>query len=517
MCKLKKSFLILLLFFFIFSSKIFFMGSVGFEAKSPGDFINKVTLSSWTYDAEINTDQFLEISHAFIDMMTEWAGNDFLWINNEIPRDNKVNYISRNYSFCEACERRRGKTFLEFDYLLNYIAKWILPGRCKVDFIGDIHGDFYTIKEILLDMQNNDFINENMIIAKDYRIVFLGDYIDRGGFSLKVFATAMLLAAKNPGKVFLLRGNHEDICVSYNTPSYGFKTEIENIERDDFKRTSILNNLTKAFEFLLAALLVGYSEDDKFKCQLSVHGCPDIRLDYRRFSAVSPNDQANGVWLKEVSRDDFFTKTEFKKLIFEYLKTISNEGIDDFSASLVFDQKDVIAYFNNVCPIIGFLWNDISFDGDFADNMIKSSGRGDGLIRIHYNFIKYFFNKMSDANIEFVGIIRGHEHYLPKYILQLEQGLPRIPYLFYTPAVGLMFFGNYSIWCKTLQCNWTNPVWSSNFAVHTLISGCIVGEFFINYNPTYLEMEYRGSDVWLFTPRECCREHQNSGRLDLDL
>ena len=38
---------------------------------------------------------------------------------------------------------------------------------------------------------------------------FLGDYTDRGDFNLQVLSSVLLLSAKNPGKVFLLRGNHE--------------------------------------------------------------------------------------------------------------------------------------------------------------------------------------------------------------------------------------------------------------------------------------------------------------------
>ena len=503
---IKKSFLILFFSFFIFSSKIFSMGFQDQRSKLHQDFIDDISLSSWVSNADIDRVTFLKISDAFIDMMTEWSGNDFLWINNEIPKDNKINYIFQDYRYCDACDRRIGKTFVKFDYLLNYIAKWILPKDHKPIFLGDIHGNFSTITEILKNFLENKFINKKMHLAPDRILVFLGDCIDRGKSSLKVFTTAMLLAVKNPGKVFLLKGNHEDICCSYGSNLYGFKTEVERIESDDLSMR-IVNNLAKAFEFLPAALLVGYVENCKFKCQFCAHAGPDIRINHRKFSAVLPNDQANGVWLKEISRDDFFSEAEFKKLISGYLKSNPSDGtheMEDFLASLVFDQKDVIAYFNNSCVVVGYLWNDIGFWGVPADNIMKSSGRGDGLIRVHYNFIKYFFGKMNNENAEVVGIIRGHEHSLPKYILQLEQGLSQIPYAFCTPAIGTMFRGKAFPSYKLLQYNAANCFSSNDFAVHTLISGCIGSCSEINYNPTFLEMSYLDNDQWLFIPHESC-------------
>jgi len=79
--------------------------------------------------------------------------------------------------------------------------------------LGDLHGCYSCLKAALLQV---DFFSKAQAHADDpaknppIYLVFLGDYIDRGRFSLSgTLRTVMQLFVKLPERVFPLRGNHE--------------------------------------------------------------------------------------------------------------------------------------------------------------------------------------------------------------------------------------------------------------------------------------------------------------------
>lgn len=70
--------------------------------------------------------------------------------------------------------------------------------------VGDLHGDLTALERILERTKPDGFF-EN----PDNKIVFLGDYVDRGKNSIGVLATLLELQSNHPDSVVLMRGNHE--------------------------------------------------------------------------------------------------------------------------------------------------------------------------------------------------------------------------------------------------------------------------------------------------------------------
>ncbi len=77
-------------------------------------------------------------------------------------------------------------------------------------FIGDLHGDVHSLLRTLWRLGALGFIDKNFkITKKNFYLIFLGDYVDRGRYGAEVFYTLMRLKCAKWGQVYLNRGNHE--------------------------------------------------------------------------------------------------------------------------------------------------------------------------------------------------------------------------------------------------------------------------------------------------------------------
>jgi serine/threonine protein phosphatase 1 len=70
--------------------------------------------------------------------------------------------------------------------------------------VGDIHGCHDLLTELLGRIAED-------ADGRQHRLVFIGDYIDRGADSAGVIRTLQRLQAERAGEVVCLKGNHEDL------------------------------------------------------------------------------------------------------------------------------------------------------------------------------------------------------------------------------------------------------------------------------------------------------------------
>ncbi len=84
--------------------------------------------------------------------------------------------------------------------------------RAGVKIFGSLHGQYLDLIRLFekygIPDTDPSYYKKSDIESLDY--LFLGNYVDRGNFSLEVICLLLALKVKFPLSIHLLRGGHED-------------------------------------------------------------------------------------------------------------------------------------------------------------------------------------------------------------------------------------------------------------------------------------------------------------------
>lgn len=172
--------------------------------------------------------------------------------------------------------------------------------------IGDIHGCYDELKQLIDDLKKDGYYDP----AAD-KLVFLGDYVDRGDKSREVVKYIREMQSNN-NNVIALKGNHEDMLVDYYNGmdwswlSNGYNSTIDSYNgnyEELFSDMRWMNNLPL------------YYEDDYF---IYVHAGIDTN---KKMIDQKPNVL---LW----TREDFILdeKKYDKRVIFGHTPTLLLDG-----------------------------------------------------------------------------------------------------------------------------------------------------------------------------------------------
>lgn len=165
-----------------------------------------------------------------------------------------------------------GKKFKENRIIMQ---KLDVENNSKVYIIGDIHSSLHSLFRIIKDFKENNIINDNFeLIDKNNYIIFLGDIIGRGAYSIECLWLILKLFNANENNVRIINGNHEDSrsyekCKDHKTDDcfkYEFDMQFNSEGYEKFK------DVAEFFYYLPSVIFLKFGNDDK-RFQLC-HGGP---------------------------------------------------------------------------------------------------------------------------------------------------------------------------------------------------------------------------------------------------
>ena len=131
----------------------------------------------------------------------------------------------------------------------SFVLKKNLPQNSTVFLWGDLHGDIRALTDSLIKLFQDEIINEELEILKgDHYFLFLGDFVGRGLYGMDTLITLFRLAYRNPGKVILVRGNHEDKFINSTD---GFADQVQKV------KPSLETRILGIFDILPEAVFIG--------------------------------------------------------------------------------------------------------------------------------------------------------------------------------------------------------------------------------------------------------------------
>ena len=209
-----------------------------------------------------------------------------------------------------------------------------------VVYMGDLHGSVHALLRNLLVMLQRGWLKSDFSLADNVHLVFTGDFTDRGLYGIECIYTLLRLKNATPGRVYLVRGNHED---APQTAAYGFKKEIE--IKYPSQSVSLLSTCNAFFETLPSAYFLGMYDEIRRQA-LFVVAC---------HGSFSPHFNAQPL-LQDTSKEYALIESNSRKYNFEW-SDVSGTWTDKYSKGCYEVLKHIDAHTPDTIQSISWIPN----------------------------------------------------------------------------------------------------------------------------------------------------------------
>lgn len=310
------------------------------------------------------------------------ALDQFLAISTNGPLAGKTNWVGRVPKQETFFNTGRGWFMNPEVPFEPFAQKLVLPAGSQVFLQGDLHGDIHSLVAVLKRLNERQWLEGFKLRRPECRMVFLGDYTDRGLYGVEVLYTLMRLKLANPDQVYFARGNHEDLNL---VARYGFLAEGRGKYGREFDAARIL----RAYDFLPVVIYLGLGQDFVQLC----HG--GMEPGYAPAALLaSPGDIAFEL-LGELRQADFLKK---------HPNWLSGDAPSGEEAARFL--KNFVPMAPTTPAVLGFMWNDFTVFSDepsFAHNPDRAFVYG-------HPSTRYWLAQAGGSKARVRAIIRGHQH-----------------------------------------------------------------------------------------------------------
>jgi hypothetical protein len=264
-----------------------------------------------------------------------------------------------------------------------FVQRVMVPAGAQVLFHGDLHGDIHSVVAWVDWLNRNGYLRDFQIIRPDVYFVFLGDYTDRGFYGVEVLYTMLRLKLENPDRVWMVRGNHEDVSLSAR---YGFIEEGRGKYGKDFDVKHVL----RLYDFLPAVLYLGCGTNF-VQCN---HGGVEPGFDPR--GVLDAPEKVQYQLLGPLNQKRFLkTHPSLAAGLGPQARRLMDSTFLDFQPESP-----------TVPSVIGFMWNDFSVvrgEPGFDFDPGRASIYGESTT-------KYLLNEFSSGRQRIQAVFRAHQH-----------------------------------------------------------------------------------------------------------